>query len=356
VAFIIQRSGQPLVNSPLNLGLERVATTLANYAGVRVCLKCALPVLEARFTMTSQPLAHTPVSPSPFQSPLSSRSTSGTSVSRRRPLAPDPTPSQPVVSTETSRQSPCHSGDRSLQSPAAPRRSPRVPSRSASRDSGTPVSSLLTAAVVSLQGFASQDTPNPLGRAVVYELRARGGLGSNRPLLYWFPSSDPLTVCDRWKAHNYSLVGELFHLEGDNHQWQVVGMASSVLAHRQHPQILAVPFPSRGHTTPSTLDLRQARFGRQWQPLPHDLVLTLSEGDAPHSSDMEISDDDRPIPSSAGSCLQTYPPPHQQARVTGSHVSAMEGDSDMEISDDDRPLPPRVNSCLQTHPTTHQEA
>ena len=128
----------------------------------------------------------------------------------------------------------------------------------------------------------------------------QGGLSSNRPLLYWVPSSDPLTVCDRWRAHNYSLVGELFKLEGDNHQWQVVGMASSVLDPRQHPQILAVPFPSRGHTTPSTLDLRQARFGRKWQPLPHDLVLTLSEGDAPHSSDMEISDDDRPIPSSAG--------------------------------------------------------
>ena len=84
-----------------------------------------------------------------------------------RPLAPEPTPSQTVASTEPSRQSPCPSGDRSLQSPAAPRRSPRVPSRSASRGGGTPVSSLLTAAVVSLQDFASQDTPNPLGRAVV---------------------------------------------------------------------------------------------------------------------------------------------------------------------------------------------
>jgi hypothetical protein len=127
------------------------------------------------------------------QSPLSSRSTSGTSVSRRRPLAPEPTPPQTVDSTETSRQSPCPSGNRSLQSPAAPRRSPRVPSRSASRGGGTPVSSLLTAAVVSLQGFASQDTPNPLGRAVVYELRARGGLSSTSPFLYWVPSSEKVT-------------------------------------------------------------------------------------------------------------------------------------------------------------------
>jgi hypothetical protein len=133
-------------------------------------------------------------------------------------------------------------------------------------------------------------------------------------------------------------------------------MASSGLDHRQHPQILAVPFPSHGLTTPTKLDLRQAKFGSTWRPLPNDLVLTIIEGDDPHSSDMEISEDDRPLPSSAGSCLQTHPPPHQQARVTGSHVSAMEGDSDMEISDDDRPLPSRVNSCLKTHPTTHQEA
>jgi hypothetical protein len=34
----------------------------------------------------------------------------------------------------------------------------------------------------------------------------------------------------------------------------------------------------------------------------------------------------------------------------------MEGDSDMEISDDDRPLPSSVGSCLQTHPPSHQEA
>ena len=56
-------------------------------------------------------------------------------------------------------------------------------------------------------------------------------------------------------------------------------------------------------------ELQQARFGSTWRPLPHDLVLTISEGDDPHSSDMEISDDDRPLPSSAGSCLQTHPPP-----------------------------------------------
>ena len=37
-------------------------------------------------------------------------------------------------------------------------------------------------------------------------------------------------------------------------------------------------------------------------------------------------------------------------------VGAMESDSDMEISDDDRPLPSSVGSCLQTHPPSHQEA
>jgi hypothetical protein len=37
-------------------------------------------------------------------------------------------------------------------------------------------------------------------------------------------------------------------------------------------------------------------------------------------------------------------------------VSALDGDSDMEISDDDRPLPSSVSSCLQTHPPPHQEA
>ena len=62
------------------------------------------------------------------------------------------------------------------------------------------------------------------------------------------------------------------------------------------------------------LDLRPARFGRTWRPLPHDLVLAARETDDPHSSDMDISDDDHQIPSGAGSCLQTHPPPHQQAR------------------------------------------
>ena len=308
------------VDKPKKPGLRRIATTLANYVGVRVCLKCALPVLEARYLSipssdaVPQHLAHTPVTPSPFQSPLSSRSTSGTSASRWRPPAPEPTPSQTVASTDTSRQSPCPSGDRSLQSPVAPRRSPRIPSRSASRDSGTQVSSLLTAAVVSLQGFASREDLPALGRAVVYELRARAGLSSNRPLLNWVPSSEAPSVCDRWRAHNYSLVGAIFTLDGNDQQWQVVRMAPSRFDHRQHPQILAVPFPSRGFTMPTTLELRQARFGGKWQPLPPELVLTIREGDDPHSSDMDISDDDRPITSSAGSCLPTHPPPHQQAR------------------------------------------
>ena len=34
----------------------------------------------------------------------------------------------------------------------------------------------------------------------------------------------------------------------------------------------------------------------------------------------------------------------------------MAGNSDMEISDDDSPPPSSVGSCLQTHPPTHQEA
>ena len=81
-------------------------------------------------------------------------------------------------------------------------------------------------------------------------------------------------------------------------------MASSIPSH----------FDLSGLTTPTKLDLRQARFGSTWRPLPPDLVLTACQTDAPHSSDMDISDDDLPIPSSAGSCLQTHPPPHQQAR------------------------------------------
>ena len=190
---------------------------------------------------------------------------------------------------------------------------------------------------MSLQGFVSQNTPKNLGRAVVYELRARGGLSSNPPLLHWVPSSDPLTVCDRWRAHNYSLLGEIFRLEGHDQRWQVVGMASSGLDPRQHPRIMAVPFPSIGPTSPTTLDLRQARFGPHWKPLPQDLVLTVREGDDP--------------PSGAGPRARILPddPP---APVT---VGAMEGDSDMDISEDNRPLPSSVGSCLQTHPPTHQE-
>ena len=34
----------------------------------------------------------------------------------------------------------------------------------------------------------------------------------------------------------------------------------------------------------------------------------------------------------------------------------MAGNSDMAISDDDRPPPSSVGSCLKTHPPTHQEA
>ena len=154
---------------------------------------------------------------------------------------------------------------------------------------------------MSLQGVASQKDPTSMGRAVVYELRARGGLSSDPPLLHWVSSSDPLTVCDRWRARNYSLVGEIFRLKGHDQRWQVVRMASSGLGPRQLPQIMAVPFPSTGPTTPTTLALDQARFGRNWQPLPQGLVLT---GD----SDMEISDDDRPLPSSVSSCLQSNPP------------------------------------------------
>ena len=61
-------------------------------------------------------------------------------------------------------------------------------------------------------------------------------------------------MCDLWRAHNYSLVGAIFRLEGNDQQWQVVRMASSGLGPRQLPQIMAVPFPSLGPTTPTTLD------------------------------------------------------------------------------------------------------
>ena len=101
---------------------------------------------------------------------------------------------------------------------------------------------------------------------------------------------------------------------------------------------MAVPFPSIGPTNPTTLDLRQARFGPHWQPLPQDLVFKVSEGDDP--------------PSGAGPRAGTLTD-GPSAPVT---VSAMEGDSDMEISDDDRPLPSSGGSCLQTHPPPHQEA
>ena len=101
---------------------------------------------------------------------------------------------------------------------------------------------------------------------------------------------------------------------------------------------MAVPFPSIGPTNPTTLDLRQARFGPHWQPLPQDLVFKVSEGDDP--------------PSGAGPRAGTLTD-GPSAPVT---VSAMEGDSDMEISDDDRPLPSSGGSCLQTHPPAHQEA
>ena len=114
-------------------------------------------------------------------------------------------------------------------------------------------------------------------------------------------------------------------------------MASSDLGPRQHPQILAVPYTSLGPTTPATLDLHQAQFGRQWQPLPQDLVLTVSEGDN--------------TPSGAGASTGAT---HGGASVlmTGS-VPA--GTSDMEISDDDSPLQSSVSSCRQTHPPPHQE-
>ena len=36
--------------------------------------------------------------------------------------------------------------------------------------------------------------------------------------------------------------------------------------------------------------------------------------------------------------------------------SVHDGTSDMDISDDDRPLPSSVSTCLQTHPPPHQEA
>jgi hypothetical protein len=101
---------------------------------------------------------------------------------------------------------------------------------------------------------------------------------------------------------------------------------------------MAVPFPSLGPTTPTILDLRQARFGPHWHPLPQTLVLTVGEGD--HTP-------------SGGGDKAGAPQDGPSAPVT---VSALDGDSDMEISDDDRPPPSSVSSCLQTHPQPHQEA
>jgi hypothetical protein len=125
-------------------------------------------------------------------------------------------------------------------------------------------------------------------------------------------------------------------------------MASSGLGPRQHPQIMAVPYPSLGPTIPTTLDLHQARFGRRRPPLPQDLVLTVSAGDDPPSGAGTLADGPSARVPSAGT-LADGP----SAPVT---VGAMEGDSDMEILDDDRPLPSSVSSCLQTHPPPHQEA
>ena len=115
-------------------------------------------------------------------------------------------------------------------------------------------------------------------------------------------------------------------------------MAFSGLGPRHHPQIMAVPYPSLSPTTPTTLDLHQAQFGRQWQPLPQALVLTVSEGDN--------------APSGAGA----------GAGATQGGASVLmtgnvpEGTTDMEISDDEPPLPSSVSSCLQTHPPPPQEA
>ena len=101
-----------------------------------------------------------------------------------------------------------------------------------------------------------------------------------------------------------------------------------LLGFRAHPQILAVPYPSLGPTTPTTLDLRQARFGHHWQPLPPALVLTISDGD------------NAPSGGGAGADATKV---GASAPVT---VRALDGDSDMEISDDDRPLPSSASSCL----------
>jgi hypothetical protein len=115
-------------------------------------------------------------------------------------------------------------------------------------------------------------------------------------------------------------------------------MASSGLGPRQHPQIMAVPYPSLGPTTPTTLDLHQAQFGTHWQPLPQALVLTVSDGD---------------IAPSGGGAGAGATQGGASVLMTGR---VPEGTSDMEISDDDRPLPSSISSCIQTHPPPHQEA
>ena len=50
----------------------------------------------------------------------------------------------------------------------------------------------------------------------------------------------------------------------------------------------------------------------------------LMPGSVPEgTSDMEISDDDRPFPSSVSSCLQTHPPPHQEAQEAHDFLSSL---------------------------------
>ena len=97
-------------------------------------------------------------------------------------------------------------------------------------------------------------------------------------------------------------------------------------------------YPSLGPTTPTPLNLHQARFGRQWQPLPQALVLTVSDRDN--------------APSGAGAGAGAT----QGGASVLTNGSVPKGTSDYGDSDDDRPLPSSVSSCLQTHPPPHQEA
>lgn len=85
------------------------------------------------------------------------------------------------------------------------------------------------------------------------------------------------TTCCSFAALNLFSLSSCLSSHGP--RWQVVGLASYGVAPRQHPQIMAVPFPLLGPTTPTTLDFRQARIGTHRQPLPLDLVLTVSQGD-----------------------------------------------------------------------------